>query len=85
MHEISSKNYTIPMTTCMPRLTRCLEISYPIPRVAPVTMATFPFCLGRSKQDRKPGNYNIYNIQKILYYPDKKRYVTVYDLECVMV
>lgn len=39
---------SLPMITCMPRLARCLAVSNPIPLVPPVTMATLPFCLGKT-------------------------------------
>lgn len=41
-------DWSLPMITCMPRLARCLAVSNPIPLVPPVTMATLPFCLGRT-------------------------------------
>lgn len=42
------------MITRMPRPARCLAVSRPIPLVPPVTMATLPFCCGRTvgEEDR---------------------------------
>lgn len=45
--------YTLPMITRMPSLAKCLTVSYPIPLAPPVTIATFPFCVGKAKEKNK--------------------------------